>query len=141
MFLSREIDIKLCQIDTKTHIYAILYKSCSIKQILKPKNSGLLLLQLFLLLVTWFPSVSCRQRFCTDVGWSYCDVIRTMRTLCYYIINYIYKKCKIKVKNYNFQIGYVFVEYDLFNTTTFINNCIYIWIFVSFFLYSVFKTI
>ena len=139
MFLSREIDIKLCQIDTKTHIYAILYKSCSIKQILKPKNSGLLLLQLFLLLVTWFPSVSCRQRYCTDVGWSSCDVIRTMRTLCYYIINYIYKKCKIKVKiiigeNLRFS-GFCgilsfsdwlpFVKYDLFNSTTFIQNCIY----------------
>ena len=33
MFLSREIDIKLCQIYTKIHIYAILYESCSIKQI------------------------------------------------------------------------------------------------------------
>ena len=31
MFLSQEIDIKLCQIYTKIHIYAILYKSCSIK--------------------------------------------------------------------------------------------------------------
>ena len=29
-FLSREIDIQLCQIYTKFHIYAILYKSCSI---------------------------------------------------------------------------------------------------------------
>ena len=34
MFLSREIDIKLCQIDTKIHLYAIVYKSCSIKQII-----------------------------------------------------------------------------------------------------------
>ena len=33
MFLSREIDIQLCQIYTKIHINAILYKSCSIKQI------------------------------------------------------------------------------------------------------------
>ena len=32
MYLSREIDIKLGQIDTKIHIF-ILYKSCSIKQI------------------------------------------------------------------------------------------------------------
>ena len=32
--LSREIDIKLCQIYTKIHIYAILYKSCRIKQII-----------------------------------------------------------------------------------------------------------
>ena len=31
MFLSREIDIKLCKIYTKIHIYAILYKSWSIK--------------------------------------------------------------------------------------------------------------
>ena len=30
MFLSREIDIKLCQIYTKIHIYAISYKSCNI---------------------------------------------------------------------------------------------------------------
>ena len=34
MFLSREIDIKLCQIYTKIQMYAILYKSCSIKQII-----------------------------------------------------------------------------------------------------------
>ena len=34
MFLSREIDIKLCQIFTKIHIYAILYKSWRIKQII-----------------------------------------------------------------------------------------------------------
>ena len=34
MVLSREIDIKLCQIYTKIHIKAILYKSCSIKQII-----------------------------------------------------------------------------------------------------------
>ena len=39
MFLSREIDIKLCQIYTKIHIYAILYKSCSIKQIIFNKRS------------------------------------------------------------------------------------------------------
>ena len=32
MFLSREIDIKLCQIYTKIHIYTILYKSSRIKQ-------------------------------------------------------------------------------------------------------------
>ena len=31
MFLSGEIDIKLCKIYTKIHIYAILYKGCSIK--------------------------------------------------------------------------------------------------------------
>ena len=34
MFLSQEIDIKLCQINTKICIYAILYKSFSIKQII-----------------------------------------------------------------------------------------------------------
>ena len=34
MFLSREIDIKLFQNYTKTYIYQILYKSCSIKQII-----------------------------------------------------------------------------------------------------------
>ena len=34
MFLSREIDIKLCQVYTQIHRYAILYKSCSIKQII-----------------------------------------------------------------------------------------------------------
>ena len=33
MFLSREIDIKLCQIYTKIHIYTILYKNSRIKQI------------------------------------------------------------------------------------------------------------
>ena len=32
MFLSREIDIKLCQNYTKLYIYKISYKSCSIKQ-------------------------------------------------------------------------------------------------------------
>ena len=39
MFLSREIDIKLCQIYTKIHIYAILYKSCNIKQIIFNKRN------------------------------------------------------------------------------------------------------
>ena len=34
MFLSREIDITLCQNYTKMFIYQILYKSCSIKQII-----------------------------------------------------------------------------------------------------------
>ena len=34
VFLSRDIDIKLCQIYTKMHIYAILYKSFSVKQII-----------------------------------------------------------------------------------------------------------
>jgi len=34
MFLTREIDLKLCQIYTKIHIYAILYKSCNINQII-----------------------------------------------------------------------------------------------------------
>jgi len=34
MFLSREIDIKLRSNYTKIHKYAILYKSCSIKQII-----------------------------------------------------------------------------------------------------------
>ena len=32
MFLSREIDIKLCKNYTKSYIYQIWYKSCSIKQ-------------------------------------------------------------------------------------------------------------
>ena len=34
MFLSREIDIKLCQNYTKTNIYQISYKKCNIKQTL-----------------------------------------------------------------------------------------------------------
>ena len=34
MFLSREIDIKLCQNYTKTYMYQILYKIRSIKQII-----------------------------------------------------------------------------------------------------------
>ena len=37
MFLSREIDIKLCKIYTKGHIFAILYKSCRFKQIIFSK--------------------------------------------------------------------------------------------------------
>ena len=63
MFLSREIDIKLCQKYTKMHIYTILYKSNRFKQIIfskYPTNlktiishmsliiSGLLLLYFFL---------------------------------------------------------------------------------------------
>ena len=42
MFLSREIDIKLCQIYTKIHIYAILYKSCRFKQIIFSKFAFLI---------------------------------------------------------------------------------------------------
>ena len=34
MFLSQEIDIKLCQNYTKTYIYEIWYKISSIKQII-----------------------------------------------------------------------------------------------------------
>jgi len=33
--------------------------------------------------------------YCTAIGWSSCDVIRTIRTICNNVINYIYKKCKI----------------------------------------------
>jgi len=44
--------------------------------------------------ITW-------QRYCTSIDWSSGDVIRTTRTTCNYIINYIYQKCKIKIKNYN----------------------------------------
>ena len=39
MFLSREIDIKLVQIYTKIYIYVILYKICSIKQIIFHKKN------------------------------------------------------------------------------------------------------
>ena len=35
MFLSREIDIRLCQNDTKTYIYKIWYKILSFKQIIQ----------------------------------------------------------------------------------------------------------
>ena len=42
MFLSREIDVKLCHIYTKMHIYAILYKSYSIKQIIFNKYATIL---------------------------------------------------------------------------------------------------
>ena len=66
MFLSREIDIKLCQIFTKIHKYTILYKSSRFKQIIFSKYAnnlkttisqrslivtGFLLLFLFLLLI------------------------------------------------------------------------------------------
>ena len=37
MFLSREIDIQLCQIYTKTNIYTILYKSSRFNQIIFSK--------------------------------------------------------------------------------------------------------
>ena len=39
MFLSRDIDIKLCQNYTKTDICQILYKSCNIKQIIFNKRN------------------------------------------------------------------------------------------------------
>ena len=39
MFLSREIDIKLCQIYTKTFICKILYNICTIKQIIFNKHA------------------------------------------------------------------------------------------------------
>ena len=77
------------------------------------------------------------QRYCTVIGWSYCDIIRT---ICNNFINNINSKCKIKLKNYNRSkpeilrllwftivfrlVSIIFVEYDLFNTTTFIQNCI-----------------
>ena len=37
MFLFRKIDITLCQMYTKIHIYAILYKRCNMKQIIFQK--------------------------------------------------------------------------------------------------------
>ena len=36
------------------------------------------------------------KQYCTVIGWSYGDVIRTMRTIFNNIINNIYSKCKIK---------------------------------------------
>ena len=41
--------------------------------------------------ITW-------QRYCTAIGWSSGDVIRTIRTICNYISNYIYSKCKMQNK-------------------------------------------
>ena len=53
MFLSREIDIKLCQIYTKIHKYTILYKSSRYKQIIFHKyeinlNFGIVLTQFYI---------------------------------------------------------------------------------------------
>ena len=77
------------------------------------------------------------KQYCSVIGWSSGDVIRTV---CDNIISYIYSKWKIKIKKLQqeqtwdsqapvgyscFQIGCIFVEYQLFNTTTFIQNCIY----------------
>ena len=146
MFLSREIDIKLCQIFTKIHLYAILYKSWSIKQIIFNKYamnlkttishrslriSGFLILYFFFYFAfiidvidntfTYSPyspyyvtitaandSVVLLSRG-TDGNHQYSalpltetgDVIRTIWIKCNNIINYIYKKCKIKINNYN----------------------------------------
>ena len=97
MFLFREIDIKLCQIFTKIHKYAILYKNCNIKQIKFNKYAINLKtaishssLRISGLLVTWFPSVSCDNDNATAIDWSSGDVIRTIRAICNYIINHIY---------------------------------------------------
>ena len=69
MFLSREIDKKLYQNYTKIHIYTILYRNCSIKQIIFNKYetnlkttifhknlriSGLLLLWFYIFNLTFF---------------------------------------------------------------------------------------
>ena len=69
MFLSREIDIKLCQNYANVQV------------------------------VTWFRRKS-RDLYtaCTAIGWSSGDVIRTIRTICNYISNYIYSKCKMQNK-------------------------------------------
>ena len=40
MFLSREIDLKLCQNYTKMYIYQIVYKNCSIKQLIFNKYTN-----------------------------------------------------------------------------------------------------
>ena len=40
MFLFRGFDIKLCQIYTKIHKHAILYKSCRFKQIIFSKYAS-----------------------------------------------------------------------------------------------------
>ena len=51
MFLSREIDIKLCQNYTKTDICQILYKSCSIQNL---RFSGFILYPLTFFLYSPF---------------------------------------------------------------------------------------
>ena len=51
MFLSREIDIKLCQNYTKTDICQILYKSCSIQNL---RFSGFILYPLSFFLYSPF---------------------------------------------------------------------------------------
>ena len=78
-----------------------------------------------------------RPVYCTAIGWSSGDVTRTICDIWYYQIYLSKKKKEIKniiVANLrssgssgisSFQIGCVFVENDLFNTTTFIQNCIY----------------
>ena len=39
MFLSREVNIKMCQIYTKIHIYTILYRNSRFKQIIFSKSA------------------------------------------------------------------------------------------------------
>ena len=96
MFLSREIDIKLCQNYTKTYIYQISYKSCSIKQ-------------------TIFNNYATNLK--TTIYHRIIDNI---------ICNNIIKNSQAPVRYRRFQIGCIIVEYGLFNTTTFIQNLIYI---------------
>ena len=64
--------------------------------------------------------------YCTAIGWSSGDVIRTIWI--YVIILSIISRSKpeiLRLGYRRFQIGCVFAEYDLFKPTTFIQTCIY----------------
>ena len=98
MFLSREIEIKLCQNYTKSYMYQI---SC---KILYSLYSRVLCHQNFRqwqcnILVSWYTW----QQYCTAIGGNSGDLIQTIQTIPNNIINY-----------------------ELFNTITLIRNLIYI---------------
>ena len=71
-----------------------------------------------------------RPVYCTAIGGSFGDVIRTIQTLCNNIINYQfyqyyqYYQSQAPVGYSHFHIGCVFVEYGLFNRTNLKQNLI-----------------
>ena len=107
MFLFRETDIKLCKNYTKT-----LYIRFRIKVVVLNRSYSTNI-----------------QRYCTAIGGSSGEVIRIIYIL-YVIIFAIFSKkiwdSQSFVEYGSFQIGCVFVEYYLFNTTCLLQNLIYI---------------
>ena len=83
MFLSREIDIKLCQIYTKIHIYAILYKSCRFKQIISGNTKPIW--------KTWKSQVCFCNNYQAPVGYNRFRLVSYLLNMICLMLQLLYK--------------------------------------------------